>query len=105
LFAGFFVSGLASADLATDRSNFTSAWESARSGNRVAFGQLGPGLRDYILYPYWQYEDYRQRRATVAPAEMAAFLEAHQDWAFADGLRNTWLKTLGEKSRWSELAP
>jgi soluble lytic murein transglycosylase len=104
LFAGFFVSGLASADLATDRSNFTSAWESARSGNRVAFGQLGPGLRDYILYPYWQYEDYRQRRATVAPAEMAAFLEAHQDWAFADGLRNTWLKTLGEKSRWSELA-
>jgi len=93
----------ASADQAADRASFVTAWNAARQGPRSTYEALGPGLRDYLLYPYWQYEDYRQRRASVAPAEMAAFLDAHADWAFAEPLRKAWLKTLGERGQWQAL--
>ena len=36
---------------------FQEAWASARSGSRDRFDALGPQLRDYSLFPYWQYED------------------------------------------------
>ena len=79
---------------------FTEAWQAARKGDHATFDQFGPALEGYVLYPYWQYEDYRHRRTSVSPAEMAAFLEGHQDWAFTPGLRKSWLKSLGERSRW-----
>ncbi len=31
------------------------------------------------------------------------FLENHKDWAFTDGLREAWLRTLGERSQWDPL--
>jgi soluble lytic murein transglycosylase len=85
------------------RERFTEAWRAASVGQRDRFEELGPGLTDYLLYPYWQYEDYRHRRATVAPATMAAFLDAHADWAFTPALRTAWLKTLGKNHRWRAL--
>ena len=62
-----------------------------------------PGLAGYLLYPYLQYEDYRFRRGRVPADEMASFLAAHESWAFTAGLRRAWLKTLGSRSRWSDL--
>ena len=82
---------------------FQEAWASARSGSRDRFDALGPQLRDYSLFPYWQYEDLRHRRASAAPEEMAAFLQAYENWAFAPGLRAAWLKTLGRQGRWEPL--
>ncbi len=93
----------AHADEAAERARFVEAWSAARSGQRERFDELGPGLGDYVLYPYWQYEDLRFRRAQVAPQTMATFLEAHDDWAFARGLRTSWLKTLGRNRRWQAL--
>ena len=55
------------------------------------------------MFPYWQYEDYRHRRASVPAAELAAFLEQHQDWAFAGSLQRAWLRSLGAARRWPEL--
>ena len=43
------------------------------------------------------------RRATAPAAEVAAFIEAHRDWAFEASLRRTWLDALAERGRWSEL--
>lgn len=85
------------------RARFEAAWQSARSGDRTRFEALGPGLQDYILYPYWQYEDYRYRRATADPDEVADFLDAHTDWAFSTALRRAWLRSLGERQRWEAL--
>ncbi|MDX1381014.1 MAG: transglycosylase SLT domain-containing protein, partial [Xanthomonadales bacterium] len=65
--------------------------------------RLMPGLEGYVLHPYLRYEDLRFRRAVVAPDEMAAFLDAHSDWAFANGLRVAWLRSLGERGRWQAL--
>ncbi len=82
---------------------FERAWQAAARGDRAVFEQIKSGLSDYVLYPYLQYEDFRFRRAVVEPAEMAAFLAAHSDWAFAAGLRKTWLRTLGQNRQWDDL--
>jgi soluble lytic murein transglycosylase len=86
-----------------DREQFSRAWAAASHGDRNGFLQLMPSLEDYLLYPYLQYEDFRFRRARVDDQEMSSFLDAHQDWAFADGLRAAWLKSLGKKKRWDSL--
>jgi soluble lytic murein transglycosylase len=85
------------------REAFKEAWRAARSGHRERFDELGPSLTGYVLYPYWQYEDFRHRRAQVDPEVMAAFLDEHEDWAFARGLRTAWLKALGKNGRWDAL--
>ncbi|MEM1411572.1 MAG: transglycosylase SLT domain-containing protein [Pseudomonadota bacterium] len=86
------------------RALFEEAWSSAARGSRDRFEELGPALQGYVLYPYWQYEDYRHRRSQVPPGEMAAFLDAHPDWAFTAGLRTAWLRTLGRNRQWQALA-
>lgn len=102
LFAAFAVQASASSTL-PERERFETAWNAASRGDRVTFDQLRPGLTGYALYPYLQYEDYRYRRRQVDPAELAAFLEAHEDWAFTRGLRLAWLKSLGQAGRWQAL--
>jgi soluble lytic murein transglycosylase len=85
------------------RENFSRAWNAATRGERAIFDQLMPGLTDYLLYPYLQYEDLRFRRSSVNEAEMSAFLDAHEDWAFTAGLETAWLRTLGKQKQWDSL--
>jgi soluble lytic murein transglycosylase len=87
----------------SQREDFSRAWWAAAHGKRADFEQLMPGLRDYLLYPYLQYEDLRYRRAIVSDGEMASFLDKHGDWAFTAGLRAAWLRTLGKRGRWDSL--
>lgn len=82
---------------------FKDAWAAAASGDHDRFRQIKPGLKDYLLYPYLQYEDYRSRRHRVPADEMAGFLETHEDWAFSRGLKMAWLRTLAKNRRWAEL--
>ena len=82
---------------------FKIAWDAAGRGDHSSFRQIKNTLQGYVLYPYLQYEDYRHRRASVAVDEMAGFLETHQEWAFAKGLRSAWLKSLAKKGRWADL--
>jgi len=86
-----------------ERESFGRAWRAAASGERSEFESLMPTLRGYLLYPYLQYEDLRQRRASVAEDEMAGFLADHADWAFAAGLKTSWLRSLAERGRWQPL--
>ncbi len=95
--------GSVSANSIDDRARFQQAWEAASKGDRQTFDTLGQGLEGYLLYPYLQYEDFRSRRARAEPAEMAAFLEQHADWAFTPALRGSWLRTLGALGRWPAL--
>ncbi len=82
---------------------FKTAWNAARQGDHKTFRQIKQNLQGYMLYPYLQYEDYRNRRASVAADEMAGFLRSHEDWAFTAGLRRAWLKALAKKGRWADL--
>ena len=85
------------------REQFKSAWHAARRGDHASFYRVKDGLQDYLLYPYLQYEDYRNRRAMIGTREMVAFLDGHRDWAFEPGLRRAWLKSLARRGRWSDL--
>jgi soluble lytic murein transglycosylase len=87
----------------TQLEQFKSAWDAAKHGDHDSFRQISSSLHDYVLFPYLQYEDYRNRRSTIPADEMVAFLEAHQDWAFTRGLHSAWLKALAKKGRWAEL--
>ena len=82
---------------------FIRAWEAAKKGDHDSFEQIKYTLQDYVLFPYLQYEDYRNRRASVPVKEMSAFLKTHEHWAFTAGLRSAWLKTLAKKGRWADL--
>jgi soluble lytic murein transglycosylase len=100
------VSGLAAASVSAEDfqlEQFKTAWEAARNGDRDSFNKVKDGLQDYLLYPYLQYEDYRNRRAAVPAAEMTAFLDTYNEWAFAPGLRASWLRSLAKNGRWSDL--
>jgi soluble lytic murein transglycosylase len=81
---------------------FKIAWDAARRGDHDSFGKIKNSLQDYILYPYLQYEDFRNRRAAVAIGEMTGFLETHKDWAFSAGLRRTWLSSLAKRGKWAD---
>jgi soluble lytic murein transglycosylase len=99
------ISQALAAGSATDAelAQFKTAWEAARRGDHASFKQISNGLQGYVLYPYLQYEDYRNRRRSVPVDEMADFLASHADLAFAPGLRNAWLRSLAERNRWAEL--
>ena len=44
---------------------FKTAWEAAKKGNHASFNQIRNSLQGYVLAPYLQYEDYRNRRHAV----------------------------------------
>lgn len=87
----------------TEREQFIVAWEAARKGDHATFSQIKNQLQDYVLFPYLQYEDYRERRSVVPVEEMLGFLNNHEDWAFTEGLRAAWLRTLAKNNRWADL--
>jgi len=86
-----------------ERDAFSQAWQAAARGDREEFQRLLPGLEDYLLYPYLQYEDLRYRRAEVDDRAMLEFLEAHDDWAFTRGLERAWLRSLASRQQWTSL--
>jgi soluble lytic murein transglycosylase len=81
---------------------FRDAWDAAGRGDHESFNSIKDTLHDYVLFPYLQYEDYRNRRASIGVDEMAQFLEDHEGWAFSKGLKSAWLKTLAKKGRWKD---
>ena len=87
----------------TELERFKSAWDAAGRGDHESFNQIRVALQDYLLNPYLQYEDYRNRRSSVPVEEMSGFLETYRDWAFSPGLRNAWLRSLANRGRWADL--
>lgn len=88
---------------AAQRAAFQTAWNAARRGDRATFERQKQGLEDYLLYPYLEYDAMLTVRRSVDPARMAAFLDAHRDWAFSAGLKRAWLRAQGERGRWDTL--
>jgi len=105
IFIFVFSTGVLASASATEaeREQFKIAWDAANRGDHDNFSQIKGQLQNYVLFPYLQYEDYRNRRGKVPVDEMSGFLETHKDWAFSPGLRNTWLRSLAERKRWADL--
>ncbi len=86
----------------SDIDQFKQAWDAAGRGDRATFERFKNKLGGYLLFPYLQYEDYRNRRAKVPTEEMATFLDDHQNFAFTNGLRGAWLASLARAGRWTD---
>jgi soluble lytic murein transglycosylase len=87
----------------SSREQFKTAWNAAAGGNHAVFSHLPASLEQYELFPYLVYEQLRHQRAKTQPAQMADFLDRHEDWAFTPGLRRAWLTTLGKQGKWGDL--
>ncbi len=100
-----FMAAPANADVPLDTaaSQFKKTWSLAGAGRHTEFRQQMPASKDYILYPYLQYEDYRSRLAIVPAGEVSGFLDNHRGWAFSSGLRQVWLRGMGRKQQWQKL--
>ncbi|MFU8877878.1 MAG: transglycosylase SLT domain-containing protein [Wenzhouxiangellaceae bacterium] len=85
------------------RAQFEQAWQAAARGDRVSVEQAIESLGDYPLVPYLKFELLRQKPDAIAPDEMAAFLERHRDWSFADALEQRWLLTLARNGEQAAL--
>jgi soluble lytic murein transglycosylase len=101
VFSSLLTTSIHAAD--SELEQFKVAWDAARRGDHSSFNQIKTTLQDYVLYPYLQYEDYRNRRAMVPVDEMSEFLESYEGWAFSPGLKSAWLKSLAKKGRWADL--
>ena len=89
--------------LSPQASQFKHSWDLARVGKHSEFRQQMVFSKDYLLYPYLQYEDYRSRLAAVPATELAAFLARTKGWAFNSSLRQAWLRDLGRRRQWQQL--
>ena len=90
-------------DLAPQRAEFKTAWSLAVKGDARA---LAPHLERLKDYPLRAYLDYAYLDATLDTAPDAAveqFLEAHQDLAVEDALREDWLLALTRRQEWSKV--
>lgn len=97
-------SSLALADRAVERERFKDGWQAAGRGDRAAVQAAIEALPSYPLTPFLQAELKRQQLDRIAAADMAAFLAEHRGWSFAAGLETAWLRALGRRGDFAELA-
>ncbi len=97
------VSNSAADPVSVQRETFIRAWEAARRGDSATFESEQQSLKDYLLYPYLEYNALLSARSSAAPQRMAEFLEQHEHWAFTAALERAWLRTMGKRARWDVL--
>ncbi|MDT8439741.1 MAG: transglycosylase SLT domain-containing protein [Wenzhouxiangellaceae bacterium] len=85
------------------RARFIEGWQAAGRGQIERAQQALDELGDYPLAPYLAHELLRQRLDRTPPAEVAAFVERHEDWSFTPGLRQRWLESLARRGLDDEL--
>ncbi len=81
---------------------FREAQRALLKGDTVRYRELAQRLRDYLLYPYLEYESLLLSLPRARAAEVAGFLERYADTPLAPLLRRRWLRRLGEQRRWRE---
>lgn len=81
-------------DLAHQRTQYNEAVTALSKGDKPRFRALKRELRDYPLYPYLLYAEYRTYLERQESDTIARFLTRYQDTPLAGQLRKTWLDHL-----------
>jgi soluble lytic murein transglycosylase len=82
------------------QSQFLEAIDAIKTGDRQTLSQLKVMLKDYPLYPYILYYDYRKNIDKTPESLLKNFIE--QPHHMADKLRQKWLTHLAKKQKWSQ---
>ena len=86
--------------LNADQKAFLEASTALATGDTARYQRLKARLKDYVLYPWLEYEE--ARRKLTDSAAVSRFLEKYPDTVMAMRLRSAWLRALGERKQWRE---
>ncbi|WP_319381740.1 transglycosylase SLT domain-containing protein [Thiomicrorhabdus sp.] len=79
---------------------FLDAYDAVRANDRQAIARFKRQLKNYPLYPYILYHDYRLHLKNTPASELKRFLRDYKGTYMADQLYSRWLKLLAEKKQW-----
>ncbi len=85
--------------LTEQRDRYRQATLALARGDTATFASLKESLRDYPLYPYLEYADYRTRLGSLAVDTVRRFLDDNGDSPLAGQLRGQWLNHLRQQQR------
>lgn len=100
ILAGGFTKQAKANNLDEQRRLFEQAIDALVTGQRDTFNELAERNSAYILYPYLEYYDLRDRLAEASETEVAKFINKYSDMPMSRRIRNRWLFDLAENSRW-----
>jgi len=91
-------------DLTGKRNDFIQAIAALENGQYGKFLSLKQRNQDYLLYPYLEYYDLRQRLSTADKLEVVSFIDKYKDTLLSDRIKTKWLYELGKQSHWREFS-
>ena len=84
------------------RGLFSDAVTALESGQLENFAALKAQSTDYVLYPYLEYYDIRNRLSSTSDEELMAFIDTYDTLPLSYRLRTQWLYRLAEDKRWDQ---
>lgn len=84
------------------RGLFKDAVSALEAGELDNFAALKAQSTDYILYPYLEYYDLRNRLSSSSDDELIQFIDTYDTMPLSYRLRTQWLYRLAEDKRWDQ---
>jgi soluble lytic murein transglycosylase len=84
------------------RGLFSDAVAALETGQLDNFAALKAQSTDYILYPYLEYYDIRNRLSSTSDEELMTFINTYDTTPLSYRLRTQWLYRLAEDKRWDQ---
>ena len=84
------------------RGLFSDAVAALEAGKLDKFATLKSQSTDYILYPYLEYYDIRNRLSSTSDEELMSFINTYDTTPLSYRLRTQWLYRLAEDKRWDQ---
>ncbi|MEQ1559909.1 MAG: transglycosylase SLT domain-containing protein [Methyloglobulus sp.] len=88
--------------LADQRSAFLQAEKYLAEKNEARFLEVSASLKNYVLYPYLQYEWLKDNLTQTD--QVLTFLATYKDSRYSALLRSRWLSYLADQERWQDFA-
>lgn len=86
--------------LTVEQQAYIDAYEAIKRNDRQSIAKYKKQLKNYILYPYVLYHDYRVNIAHTPPRVIRHFINSNPDLYLSEKLRTHWLKHLAKKQHW-----
>jgi len=84
------------------RGLFRDAVAAIEAGQLENFAALKAQSTDYVLYPYLEYYDIRNRLSSSSDEELMLFIDTYDTFPLSNRLRTQWLYRLAEDRRWDQ---
>jgi len=91
---------LSASNLTKDQQTFLDAYQAIKANDRKSIAKYKAQLKNYELYPYVLYHDYRLRLDSTPTSLIQNFIKDNQNNYLGDRLYTKWLKHLGKRKQW-----